>query len=480
MEETNGKRKREIESEIDPSKRRKEEEMGEKTGSSLGLDVNSFLQNLAAQKQLLEKQLQSKKKEQQKTLLLKNVVERKQQEKLQKQKEVPKIKKEEKINSTTEAPPKEKIEKPEHEEKPKIQSSEKQEKGKYDKDRRDKEKDRDKDKNRERRHDRERHRSREREHERPKDKERDRRSDKKNEKPKEEKFIPPPLLLDEKGREIDEKGNLIVRTKDSFTTLKANQKHKVKTKLSELIIPGETQKKKTSTTFFDPNLKAPKLVRPKRSFNFLEAGHHIKRAEKLRAKVSKEEEETLPKVEEKIESKEIPEHIPKISRDPIPEVEWWDKFLLPNEKYIDLDKGEIKLKEITIYVEHPVPIKPPGENKPVEMTTYLTKKEQKKLRRAVRQERDREKRERVLLGLEEPPKPKVKISNLMKVLGSEAVQDPTQIEQEVKRQMAERQANHEARNQQRKLNPEQKKRKKESQMGKRPQKRNFCCSLSSG
>jgi hypothetical protein len=34
-------------------------------------------------------------------------------------------------------------------------------------------------------------------------------------------------------------------------------------------------------------------------------------------------------------------------------------------------------------------------------------------------------------GLLEPPKPKVKISNLMRVLGEQAVMDPTAIEQEV-------------------------------------------------
>lgn len=35
-------------------------------------------------------------------------------------------------------------------------------------------------------------------------------------------------------------------------------------------------------------------------------------------------------------------------------------------------------------------------------------------------------------GLLEPPKPKVKISNLMRVLGEQAVLDPTAIEQEVR------------------------------------------------
>lgn len=35
-------------------------------------------------------------------------------------------------------------------------------------------------------------------------------------------------------------------------------------------------------------------------------------------------------------------------------------------------------------------------------------------------EREKERQERVLMGLEPPPPPKVKISNLMRVLGAEA------------------------------------------------------------
>ena len=42
-------------------------------------------------------------------------------------------------------------------------------------------------------------------------------------------------------------------------------------------------------------------------------------------------------------------------------------------------------------------------------------------------------------GLLEPPKPKVKISNMMRVLGENAVMDPTAIESEVRQQMQERQ-----------------------------------------
>jgi len=55
--------------------------------------------------------------------------------------------------------------------------------------------------------------------------------------------------------------------------------------------------------------------------------------------------------------------------------------------------------------------------------------------------------------------PKVKMSNLMRVLGTEAVQDPTKIEAHVRKQMAERLANHAKANAERKLTPEQRKEK---------------------
>ena len=41
-------------------------------------------------------------------------------------------------------------------------------------------------------------------------------------------------------------------------------------------------------------------------------------------------------------------------------------------------------------------------------------------------------------GLLEPPKPKVKLSNMMRVLGSEATADPTAVEAQVRQQMQDR------------------------------------------
>jgi len=121
----------------------------------------------------------------------------------------------------------------------------------------------------------------------------------------------------------------------------------------------------------------------------------------------------------------------------------------------------LQLEEVSYFVEHPVPVFPPGEDmtdKPMKL--FLTKREQKKLTKRNRAEKLKENRERVLLGLEPPPKPKVKISNLMRVLGSEATIDPTQVEKEVKKQMAEREQDHDSRNQARKLTKDQKYEKK--------------------
>ena len=54
----------------------------------------------------------------------------------------------------------------------------------------------------------------------------------------------------------------------------------------------------------------------------------------------------------------------------------------------------------------------------------------------------------------------VKLSNLMRVLGTDAVQDPTKVEKHVRAQMAKRQKAHEQANAARKLTDEQRKEKR--------------------
>jgi U4/U6 small nuclear ribonucleoprotein PRP3 len=86
---------------------------------------------------------------------------------------------------------------------------------------------------------------------------------------------------------------------------------------------------------------------------------------------------------------------------------------------------------------------------------YLTAKEQKKLRRQRRMADLKERQAKERLGLIPAPPPKVKKANLMRVLGEEAVKDPTAVEARVNREIAERKQKHLQANEERKLTKEE-------------------------
>ncbi|TDL18683.1 PRP3-domain-containing protein [Rickenella mellea] len=160
-----------------------------------------------------------------------------------------------------------------------------------------------------------------------------------------------------------------------------------------------------------------------------------------------------------------------IRRDPPPEAEWWDAALLPRKTYDDLAYGFDALNirnadsPINIYVQHPIPIPAPGDKNKQELKPLkLTKKEEKKLRKRTRQNELQDKRDRIRMGLVPPDAPKVRLANLMKVLTSDAVQDPTRVEARVRREVAMRKHNHEKMNSERKLTGEQRREKMERKM----------------
>jgi U4/U6 small nuclear ribonucleoprotein PRP3 len=72
---------------------------------------------------------------------------------------------------------------------------------------------------------------------------------------------------------------------------------------------------------------------------------------------------------------------------------------------------EIGLNEeaVTRLIEHPTQMRAPGEtgSKNVCLPVYLTQKERRKLRRQNRREAWKEEQEKIRLGLEPPPQPKV-------------------------------------------------------------------------
>ncbi|KAM6434296.1 U4/U6 small nuclear ribonucleoprotein Prp3 isoform 3-T3 [Liasis olivaceus] len=278
---------------------------------------------------------------------------------------------------------------------------------------------------------------------------------------------PTPLILDEQGRTVDATGKEVELT-HRMPTLKANiravKREQFKQQLKEK--PSEDME---SNTYFDPRVSVTPAQRPKRTFRFHDKGKFEKIAQRLRTKAQLEKlQAEISQAAKKTgihTSTKLALITPKkeVKEGDIPEVEWWDSYIIPNGmdvKATDLLKREDYFG-ITNLVEHPAQLNPPVDGDlPVTLGVYLTKKEQKKLRRQTRREAQKELQEKVRLGLMPPPEPKVRISNLMRVLGTEAVQDPTKVEAHVRAQMAKRQKAHEEANAARKLTVEQRKAKK--------------------
>ncbi|KAL6246784.1 U4/U5/U6 small nuclear ribonucleoprotein prp3 [Rhinocladiella similis] len=217
--------------------------------------------------------------------------------------------------------------------------------------------------------------------------------------------------------------------------------------------------------YFDTSLGPRNVIakaRQSRQLVFNQKGKYIAQAAALRRQAQLEE--TKRKIAERTRLAGLEEDL-NAERGFLvpapPEIEWWDEGLVDGQSYdvID-DPSKLKIDApdsiITIYIQHPVLIEPPQEKHiPAPKPMFLTQKEQKKVRRQRRQADLKEKQAKIRLGLEPPPPPKVKKSNLMRVLGDEAVKDPTAVEARVNREIAERQHTHEDANEARKLTKEQ-------------------------
>ncbi|XP_061372229.1 protein RDM16 isoform X2 [Gastrolobium bilobum] len=297
----------------------------------------------------------------------------------------------------------------------------------------------------------------------------------------------PVLRLDAHGREIDEYGNVVNVTKPSnLSTLKVNI-NKQKKDAFEILKPVLDIDPESNPHFDERmGINKTKLLRPKRmNFQFVEEGKWSKDAETIKlkskfgeaqAKEQKAKQAQLAKAKAAPDINpnliEIPEsvRIKEKPKEQIPEIEWWDMLILKSGSYGDLANetiGEDKLRmdRVSFYVEHPRPIEPPAEPAPPPpQPLKLTKQEQKKLRTQRRIAKEKERQEMIRQGVLEPPKSKVKISNLMKVLGSEATQDPTRLEKEIRSAAAEREQAHIDRNIARKLTPAELREKKERKL----------------
>ncbi|XP_043935848.1 U4/U6 small nuclear ribonucleoprotein Prp3 [Protopterus annectens] len=278
---------------------------------------------------------------------------------------------------------------------------------------------------------------------------------------------PSPLILDDQGRTVDATGKEIELT-HRMPTLKANiravKREQFKQQLKEK--PSDDIE---SSAYFDHRLSINSATRIKRTFKFHERGKFEKVAQRLRTKAQLEKlQAEIAQAAKKTgiqASTKLALIAPKkeLKEGEVPEIEWWDSYVIPNGISLTQEaiSNTLDFFGITTLVEHPAQLGPPvDKDKPVTLGIYLTQKEQKKLRRQTRREAQKELQEKVRLGLMPPPEPKVRISNLMRVLGTEAVQDPTKVEAHVRAQMAKRQKAHEEANAARKLTAEQRKEKK--------------------
>ncbi|NXG40826.1 PRPF3 protein, partial [Psilopogon haemacephalus] len=265
---------------------------------------------------------------------------------------------------------------------------------------------------------------------------------------------PTPLILDEQGRTVDATGKEIELT-HRMPTLKANiravKREQFKQQLKEK--PSEDME---SNTYFDPRVSITPAQRQKRTFKFHEKGKFEKIAQRLRTKAQ------LEKLQAEISqaarktgihtSTKLALITPKkeLKEGEIPEIEWWDSYIIPNG--LDLKGGTSSKRDeyfgITNLVEHPAQLSPPGDLWRCLPTQCILICDHSKCWPTGASHSS------------SPPFLAVRISNLMRVLGTEAVQDPTKVEAHVRAQMAKRQKAHEEANAARKLTAEQRKAKK--------------------
>ncbi|KAK5137138.1 hypothetical protein LTR08_000643 [Meristemomyces frigidus] len=234
------------------------------------------------------------------------------------------------------------------------------------------------------------------------------------------------------------------RNGPKFSTTKGNEAPKV----NPYLTAGDDDEKKVDDPSHDPAVPARKGgERKSRELVFNQKGKFMAQANALRQQARLEE--MKKRIAAETRKTEIEEASDKAFLVPAPpEIEWWDEGLV--------NKIDTADTIITALIQHPVILKPPQDKflpalKPLMLTPY----EQKKLRRQRRREDMKEEQAKIRLGLVEPPAPKVKKSNMMRVLGEQAVKDPTAVEARVNKEIAQRATDHAHSNAERQLTKEQ-------------------------
>lgn len=256
-----------------------------------------------------------------------------------------------------------------------------------------------------------------------------------------------------------------------FSTTKGN-KQPDKPKINPYLAADAQDEQQDEDSAYAPTARRT-AERKSKQLVFSQKGKYMAQANALRQQAKLEEMKR--RIAAETRKTQIEEASDKAFLVPAPpDVEWWDEGLLPEgqNSYEDWDspgRNKIDTEDsiITALIQRPVLLQAPQDKfLPGPKPLMLTQKEQKKLRRQRRMADMKEEQAKIRLGLVEPPPPKVKKSNMMRVLGEQAVKDPTAVEARVNREIAERAHNHDQANLDRMLTPAQRAEKLKQQQAK--------------
>ncbi|GAA6032393.1 hypothetical protein JCM8097_008152 [Rhodosporidiobolus ruineniae] len=292
-----------------------------------------------------------------------------------------------------------------------------------------------------------------------------------------------PLLLDTAAPSAQSKKDRYKPMAPKFSTTKANARMPAPSPRPPTPVASTSDAAPESlkeSAFYDPRLGFGSAGVTGKShmgkghvrstFSFKQPGTFVKKGEAMRAEARMEDlkRRILESSQKAGVLSDLEETAKKVRRPPPPDIEWWDEGYLPEKDYASqsgefLDKSPL----ITHLVQHPISIPAPQDKNHVEIKPlFLTKKELKKKRRMRRQAEMQDKRDRQKMGLLPPDPPKVKISNMMRVLTQDAIADPTKVEAQVRREMVARERKHVKDNAARALTEEEKREKRENEYAK--------------
>ncbi|KPI40536.1 U4/U5/U6 small nuclear ribonucleoprotein prp3 [Cyphellophora attinorum] len=243
------------------------------------------------------------------------------------------------------------------------------------------------------------------------------------------------------------------RAQPKFATTLGNRKAQPQIpKKEQLDLTAPSLEELKANPYFDSSIgpaNASLRGRKSRQLLFNEQGKYMAQGAALRKQAQLEE--MKKRIAESARKAGIDEDLDTERAFLVPEppaIEWWDEGLVNGDSY-DAISNPANLKidtpdsVVTIYIQFPVALEPPQErNMPAPKPMHLTKTEMAKKRRQQRKANMQEEQAKVRLGLVPPPPPKVTRNNMMRVLGEEAIQDPTAVEARVNREVAARHQTH--------------------------------------